>query len=170
MAEPLRLYGLNALVLNAGSGIGEATARTLIKHGATVIAVDTTNSGVERHFAAVKGITGLAANLVDPDQMPALVREAAQATYVEGKRFYLRRCNSQSGLDLVDLPRRRIAQELESQVNAFRAYPADAPGRHPGGCGLPSGPGRVGTRLGDRRRSGDCGQAGRWYRRLRRRL
>ena len=76
MGDPLRLYGLNELVLNAGSGIGEASARTLIKHGATVIAVDTTNSGVERHFAAVKGITGLAANLVDPEQMPALVQEA----------------------------------------------------------------------------------------------
>ena len=76
MGDPLRLYGLNALVLNAGSGIGEASARTLIKHGATVLAVDTNNSGVERHFAAVKGITGMAANLVDADQMPALVQEA----------------------------------------------------------------------------------------------
>jgi NAD(P)-dependent dehydrogenase (short-subunit alcohol dehydrogenase family) len=76
MGDALRLYGLNALVLNAGSGIGEASARTLIKHGATVIAVDTTNSGVEGHFASVKGITGLATNLVDPEKMPALVQEA----------------------------------------------------------------------------------------------
>ena len=29
MGDPLRLYGLNALVLSAGSGIGEAIARTL---------------------------------------------------------------------------------------------------------------------------------------------
>jgi NAD(P)-dependent dehydrogenase (short-subunit alcohol dehydrogenase family) len=76
MGDPLRLYGLNALVLNAGSGIGEASARTLVKHGATVLAVDTTNSGVERYFASVKGITGLAANLVDADQMPVLIQEA----------------------------------------------------------------------------------------------
>ena len=76
MGDPLRLYGLNALVLNAGSGIGEASARTLIKHGATVLAVDTPNSGVERHFASVKGITGTSANLVDADKMPALVQEA----------------------------------------------------------------------------------------------
>jgi NAD(P)-dependent dehydrogenase (short-subunit alcohol dehydrogenase family) len=75
MGEPLRLNGLNALVFNGGSGIGEATARSLIKHGATVIAVDTINSRVERHFAAVKGITGLGANLVDANQMPALVQE-----------------------------------------------------------------------------------------------
>ena len=76
MADPLRLYGLNALVLNAGDGIGEASARTLLKHGATVLAVDTSNSGVERHFSSVKGITGVVANLVDADKMPALVQEA----------------------------------------------------------------------------------------------
>ena len=76
MAEPLRLYGLNALVLSAGSGIGEANARTLVKHGATVLAVDTNNSGVERYFAAVKGISGLSTNLVDVEQMPTLVQEA----------------------------------------------------------------------------------------------
>lgn len=76
MGDPLRLYGLNALVLNAGSGLGEASARTLVKHGATVLAVDTPNSGVERYFASVKGITGIAANLVDADQMPVLIQEA----------------------------------------------------------------------------------------------
>lgn len=76
MGDALRLYGLNALVLNAGSGIGEASARTLAKHGATVVAADTSNSGIERHFAAVKGITGIIANLVDADQMPVLVHEA----------------------------------------------------------------------------------------------
>ena len=77
MAEPLRLYGLNALVLNAGGGIGEAIARTLVKHGATVVAADTRNSGVEQHFASVKGITGIVANLVDPDRLAAMVEEAA---------------------------------------------------------------------------------------------
>ena len=76
MGDPLRLYGLNALVLNAGSGIGEASARTLVKHGATVLAADTTNSGVERYFSSVKGITGIGANLVDADQMPVLIQEA----------------------------------------------------------------------------------------------
>ena len=76
MGDPLRLYGLNALVLNASSGIGEASARTLMKHGATVLAVDTVNSGVERYFSSVKGITGIGANLVDADQMPVLIQEA----------------------------------------------------------------------------------------------
>jgi NAD(P)-dependent dehydrogenase (short-subunit alcohol dehydrogenase family) len=43
MGDPLRLYGLNALVLNAAGGISEAIARTLTKHGAAVFAVDTKN-------------------------------------------------------------------------------------------------------------------------------
>lgn len=76
MGDPLRLYGLNALVLNAGNGIGEAVARTLVKHGASVVAVDKNNSGVEQYFSSVKGITGLSANLVDADRMPELVQES----------------------------------------------------------------------------------------------
>ena len=76
MGDPLRLYGLNALVINAASGIGEAISRTLIKHGAKVLAVDTANSGVEQHFRSVKGIEGHSASLTDATRMPALVEEA----------------------------------------------------------------------------------------------
>ena len=78
MGDPLRLYGLNALVLNAADGIGEAIARTLVKHGATVIAADTANSGVEQHFRPVKGVTGVVANLTDPDSLVKLVEESAE--------------------------------------------------------------------------------------------
>jgi NAD(P)-dependent dehydrogenase (short-subunit alcohol dehydrogenase family) len=76
MGDPLRLYGLNALVTNAASGIGEAISRTLVKHGATVLAVDSVNSGVEQHFQAVKGIKGHSSNLKDVNRIPALVEEA----------------------------------------------------------------------------------------------
>jgi NAD(P)-dependent dehydrogenase (short-subunit alcohol dehydrogenase family) len=78
MGDPLRLYGLNALVLNGGSGIGEAIARTLIKHGATVTAADTGNSGVEQHFRSVKGITGVVANLTDPERLGELVEQTVE--------------------------------------------------------------------------------------------
>ncbi len=77
MGDPLRLYGLKALVTSAGGGIGEAVSRTLVKHGATVLAVDAPNSGVEQHFSRVKGIEGYSANLGDAMGMPALVEEAA---------------------------------------------------------------------------------------------
>jgi len=78
MAEALRLYGLNALVTSGASGIGEAVARTLVKHGATVLAVDGVNSGVERHFQSVRGIDGLAAELRDAGSIPALIEAATE--------------------------------------------------------------------------------------------
>ena len=78
MADPKRLYGLNALVLSAGGGIGEAIARTLLKHGATVVAADTANSGVEQLFQRVRGVTGLGAPLTDADRLPVLVEEAVE--------------------------------------------------------------------------------------------
>ena len=79
MGDALRLYGLNALVLNASGGISEAIARTLTKHGATVVAADSVNSGVDRHYAAVNGITGVSTPMTDPDALPALVDEAVQS-------------------------------------------------------------------------------------------
>jgi NAD(P)-dependent dehydrogenase (short-subunit alcohol dehydrogenase family) len=78
MAERLRLYGLKALVTSAAGGIGEAVSRTLVKHGASVIAVDVPGSGVEQHFASVKGIVGLTANLGDATRMPALVEKVLE--------------------------------------------------------------------------------------------
>lgn len=76
MSEPLRLYGLKAVVINAADGIGEAVSRTLVKHGARVLAVDSRNSGVEQHFKSVKGVDGLVANLSEPAAQPALVEAA----------------------------------------------------------------------------------------------
>ena len=78
MADPKRLYGLNALVLNAADGIGEAIARTLVKHGAAVIAADTANSGVEQQFRQVRGVTGKVANLLDSEGLTTLVDESAE--------------------------------------------------------------------------------------------
>lgn len=78
MGDPLRLYGLKAIVTNAGSGIGEAVARTLIKHGAKVLAVDSANSGVEQQFKSVKGVEGHSEAYTDTARMPALIETAAE--------------------------------------------------------------------------------------------
>jgi 3-oxoacyl-[acyl-carrier protein] reductase len=64
MADSLRLYGMKAIVTGAASGIGEAIARTFVKHGAAVLAVDASDSGIDRAFRRVQGIVALA---VDPD-------------------------------------------------------------------------------------------------------
>lgn len=78
MGDPLRLYGLKAIVTNAGSGIGEAVARTLVKHGAKVLAVDSGNSGVEQHFSSVKGVQGYSESYIDTGRIPALIEVAVE--------------------------------------------------------------------------------------------
>ena len=67
MASALRLFGLRAIVTGASSGIGEAIVRTLVKHGAEVLAVDSPNSGIETHFNTVRGVRGAAIDSTAPD-------------------------------------------------------------------------------------------------------
>ncbi|MDX1403071.1 MAG: SDR family oxidoreductase [Woeseiaceae bacterium] len=80
MAEDQRLFGLRAVVAGAASGIGEAVARTLVKHGADVLAVDSPNSGVDTQFEALKGVKGVVVDLHASDA-------AAQVAEVAGSEF-----------------------------------------------------------------------------------
>jgi len=63
MADERRLFGLKAVVTGASGGIGEAIARTLIKQGADVLAIDSPNSGVDSHFKSVRGIKGIVVDI-----------------------------------------------------------------------------------------------------------
>lgn len=76
MAEALRLYGLKAVVMAGASGIGEAISRTLVKHGAAVLAVDTEASGVDSVYQSVRGVTGRTLSS-DADDVGAAVVGAA---------------------------------------------------------------------------------------------
>lgn len=67
MADALRLYGLKGLVALSAEGIGEAIARTFVKHGADVLAVDTPESGIDTVFGRTRGIMPLAAERVPED-------------------------------------------------------------------------------------------------------
>lgn len=67
MADALRLFGLRAVVTGAGGGIGEAIVRTLVKHGAEVLAIDSVNSGIETHFKGVRGVRGAPMDLNSAD-------------------------------------------------------------------------------------------------------
>ncbi|MEX2122319.1 MAG: SDR family oxidoreductase [Woeseia sp.] len=60
MSDTLRLYALKGAVTGAADGIGEAIARTFAKHGADVLAVDSSQSRVESAFGRVRGIKVLA--------------------------------------------------------------------------------------------------------------
>ena len=77
MANALRLWGLKAIVTGAASGIGEAIVRTLIKHGAEVLAVDSANSGIDRHFNSVRGVHGAVMDINAPDVATQLAKLAS---------------------------------------------------------------------------------------------
>lgn len=79
MDDVMRLFGLKAIVTGAANGIGEAVARTFIKHGAEVLSVDSPDSGIETLFSSVRGITGFAADLGNPAAAKQIV-EAADST------------------------------------------------------------------------------------------
>ena len=77
MATALRLFGLRAVVTSAASGIGEAIVRTLIKHGAEVLAVDSANSGIDTHFKSVRGVHGAVVDMNSPDAAAELAELAS---------------------------------------------------------------------------------------------
>ena len=64
MDDAKRLFGLKAIVTGAANGIGEAVARTFVKHGAGVLSVDAPETGIETKFSSVRGISGFAADLI----------------------------------------------------------------------------------------------------------
>lgn len=82
MDDAMRLFGLKAIVTGAANGIGEAIARTFVKHGAHVLSVDAPDSGIETLFSSVRGITGFAADLMNPDATRQIM-EAASSTLGE---------------------------------------------------------------------------------------
>ena len=80
MADELRLFGLKAVVTGASGGIGEAIARTLIKHGADVLAIDSPNSGVDSQFESVRGIKSMVVDVFNADAA-SQIAEAASAEF-----------------------------------------------------------------------------------------
>jgi NAD(P)-dependent dehydrogenase (short-subunit alcohol dehydrogenase family) len=80
MTDEGRLFGLRAVIIGASSGIGEAIARTLIKHGADVLAVDAPNSGVDTQFDTLRGIKGTEIDLHAGDA-PSQIAEAASSEF-----------------------------------------------------------------------------------------
>ncbi len=79
MDDAMRLFGLKAIVTGAANGIGEAIARTFVKHGAHVLSVDAPDSGIETVFSSVRGITGFAADLMNAESTK-LIMEAASTS------------------------------------------------------------------------------------------
>ena len=79
MDDAMRLFGMKAIVTGAANGIGEAIARTFVKHGAHVLSVDAPDSGIETQFSSVRGISGFAANLADPESSKQILDAASSS-------------------------------------------------------------------------------------------
>ena len=76
MDDAKRLFGLKAIVTGAANGIGEAIARTFVKHGAQVLSVDSPDTGIDTLFSSVRGISGFAANLTNPESTEQIMKAA----------------------------------------------------------------------------------------------
>jgi NAD(P)-dependent dehydrogenase (short-subunit alcohol dehydrogenase family) len=79
MDDAMRLFGMKAIVTGAANGIGEAIARTFVKHGAHVLSVDAPDSGIETLFSSVRGISGFAADLADPESSKQILEAASSS-------------------------------------------------------------------------------------------
>lgn len=77
MADSGRLFGVRAMLCGGANGIGEAIARTLVRHDASVVAVDRADSDIETRYRDVSGATGLAARF-DGDEHAAAAVAAAE--------------------------------------------------------------------------------------------
>lgn len=76
-SEPARLYGVRTLIYGAANGIGEAIARTCVRHGAEVIAADGPSSDIETRFKGVAQVMGVAMPMQDELSPRAVVERAA---------------------------------------------------------------------------------------------
>ena len=61
MPDSGRLFGVRAMLCGGANGVGEAIARTLVRHDANVVALDRADSDIETRYRDVSGVSGLAA-------------------------------------------------------------------------------------------------------------
>jgi NAD(P)-dependent dehydrogenase (short-subunit alcohol dehydrogenase family) len=76
--DDMRIADSVAIVTGGASGLGGATARALAERGARVFALDLPGAAEKAATDGVPGISYLAADVTDPDQVRAAVDTAAQ--------------------------------------------------------------------------------------------
>jgi NAD(P)-dependent dehydrogenase (short-subunit alcohol dehydrogenase family) len=121
MAETQRLYGLNAIVTGAADGIGEAIARTLVKHGASVLAADAPGSGIESVFRRLRGISTLAVDPREPTMAAKLKQESTAR--LGGVDILVNNFMGalQSGIGLDEEAQRQLALVLQKMTDTSAA-------------------------------------------------
>ncbi len=78
MADSGQLFGVRALVCGGANGIGEAIARTLVRHDAKVLAADHPDTDISTRYRDVPGVSGLAMSLTGEDSPVAAVHAARE--------------------------------------------------------------------------------------------
>lgn len=111
MTDALRLFGMKAIVTGAATGIGEATVRTLVKHGASVLAVDVESSGIDKHFATLRGVTGFPANIRTEGVAQRISEKAA--SLLGGIDILVCNIDSHTDRPLTDEDQQEIMQHLQ---------------------------------------------------------
>lgn len=76
MPDSGRLFGVRALVYGGVNGIGEAVARTLVRHDASVVTVDRSASDIETRYRDVHGVAAVALRLDGEENATAAVAAA----------------------------------------------------------------------------------------------
>lgn len=122
-----RFEGKTVVVTGAGSGIGAACVRRLHSEGATVIAVDATDTGVAKLIAEVGGGDRLKGAVVDVRDREATVDTVAKARRDHGTLDGLINCAGIKGVgSIVDVDadnlQNVLAVNLEGTVNMCHAY------------------------------------------------
>jgi len=133
MAEAKRLYGLKAVVLAGASGISEAIVRTLVKHGASVLALDTSSTAVDSSYRSIRGATGRALDPEADDIGTAVVGAALDTlgridiviNYIELPQERPLSDDDRDGLDRLVKARRAIFQSVaDATLPHVRKSPA----------------------------------------------
>lgn len=107
---------MRAIVTGAADGIGEAIARTFVKHGAGILAVDEPGSGIENVFRRLQGVTPL--ELPADGSLPERLVQASRAE-LDGADILVN--NYASHVDGTAEPQAVIEQLLETIRETSRA-------------------------------------------------
>ena len=122
-----RFDARNVIVTGAGSGIGAATVKRLLDEGATVVAVDVTQAGVDAVIATAADpsrVHGAVLDVCDHDAAIALVSEMRKRL---GSLYGLINCAGITGIGSIidsepEKHRKIMAVNLDGTINMCQAF------------------------------------------------
>lgn len=117
MSDALRLYGSRAIVTGAADGIGEAIVRIFVKQGASVFAVDDLNSGIDRHFGSLRGVTPHICNIREEASVSEMLAAADDA--LDGLDIVVINGELQGKSPLTDDDKEELDRFLDQRIRVY---------------------------------------------------